>query len=93
MDAEGLGVGQSKTLSLGLPPGIFVDGGGRTYMTDRSNGRIVRVDDMTGAGLIAVGTQGDGTNQFDFPAGIAVDGGVGSTSRISIITELCAWTT
>jgi DNA-binding beta-propeller fold protein YncE len=32
------------------PRGIFVDGAGRIYVADSNNGRIVRVDDMTGAG-------------------------------------------
>jgi len=38
-------------------------------------GRIVRVsDDMTGAGLTALGTSGTGVNQFGVPEGISVDG-------------------
>ncbi len=43
------------------------------YVTDLGNNRIVRVDDMSGAGWTTLGSQGGGTNQFDKPRGIFVD--------------------
>lgn len=44
------------------------------YVTDFTNDRVVRMNDMTGAGWTTVGAQGDGTNQFHEPTGIFVDG-------------------
>jgi len=48
------------------------------YVTEDRNHRLVRIDDMTGAGWITLGTQGGGANQFSFPAGIFVE----ATGRI-----------
>ena len=45
------------------------------YLTDSGNNRIVRMDDMTGAGWISLGSTGTGTKQFQLPSGIHVDGG------------------
>src|SRR2546425_8139182 len=42
------------------------------YVADESNNRIVRMDDMTGAGWTPFGTFGSGMNQFRFPSGIFV---------------------
>jgi len=50
-----------------------MDANGRIYVTDAANNRIVRIDDMTGAGWISFGTSGSGTYQFDSPHGIFVD--------------------
>jgi hypothetical protein len=44
------------------------------------NDRIVQIGDMTGAGWIAFGTQGGGTNQFADPIGIFLD----ATMRIYV---------
>src|SRR6266446_1752207 len=43
------------------------------YVLDTSNSRIVRINNMTGAGWVAFGTSGKGTNQFFLPHGIFVD--------------------
>lgn len=43
------------------------------YVVDRANSRIVRVNDMTGAGWTALGTAGSGPKQFNFPRGIFLD--------------------
>jgi hypothetical protein len=56
---------------LGGPHGIFADGDGRIHATD--NTRIVRINDMSGAGWTTLGTVGNGTNQFDLPDSIFVD--------------------
>jgi streptogramin lyase len=45
----------------------------RIYVADRMNHRIVRFDDMTGAGWTTLGTQGNGVKQFDEPFGVHVD--------------------
>lgn len=45
----------------------------KIYIVDSGNDRIVRIDDMTGAGWTTFGTFGDGTNQFSDPKGIFVD--------------------
>jgi DNA-binding beta-propeller fold protein YncE len=50
-----------------------VDAAGRIYVADTENNRIVRMNDMTGAGWIVLGTQGNGNNQFSLPIGIVVD--------------------
>jgi hypothetical protein len=56
------------------PSAVALDSDGRVYVADCLNGRIVRVDDITGAGWTTFGSVGTGTNQFDEPIGIAVDG-------------------
>ena len=42
-------------------------------MADSQNHRIVRFDDMSGAGWTTLGTQGNGVKQFNEPLGIHVD--------------------
>src|SRR5437879_12852428 len=44
----------------------------KIYVADASNNRIVRMDDMTGAGWTPFGTSGSGMNQFNGPFGIFV---------------------
>lgn len=41
----------------------------KIYMADSDNYRIVRIDDMTGAGWTAFGSSGKGRGQFDFLQG------------------------
>jgi sugar lactone lactonase YvrE len=54
------------------------------YITDQNNNRIVRIDDLTGAGWVSLGkagnTSGTGVGEFWGPAGIAVD----ATDRIYV---------
>lgn len=47
------------------PNGIAVDLAGGIYVVNSKSGRIVRVNDMTGAGWITFGSSGSGINQFD----------------------------
>ena len=47
----------------------------KIYVADASNNRIVRMDDMTGAGWTEFGTFGNGPNQFSSPFGIFVSAG------------------
>lgn len=51
------------------------------FITDSSNKRIVRIDDMSGTNWTTFGSSGSGTNQFDFTYGIAVD----SAGKIYIV--------
>ena len=51
---------------------IFVDTGGKIYVVDGGNARLVRMDDMTGAGWTAIGTYGGGTSQFVYPTSVFV---------------------
>lgn len=60
----GNGVGQFNGVSNAQMGGIFVDTGGKIYVADGGNNRLVRMDDMSGAGWIVLGTSGNGTNQF-----------------------------
>lgn len=56
------------------PWGVSLDTQGRVNVTDRgANDRIVRIDSMTGAGLVTYGGTGSGMNQFNDPAGLRVD--------------------
>jgi len=55
------------------PPGAASASGPQIYVTDFDNNRIVRIDDMTGSGWVALGSLGPGTNQFHEPTGISAD--------------------
>ena len=47
------------------PPGAAASASGpRIYVTDFDSNRIVRIDDMTGSGWVALGSLGPGTNEF-----------------------------
>ena len=48
-------------------------GPGYIYVLDGGNSRIIRMNDMTGAGWTTFGTAGSGVNQFSGGNGIAVD--------------------
>src|SRR5438067_4739726 len=72
--SEGNGVGQ-----LRRPEGLAVDSLGRIYITDNDNDRIVRMNDMTGAGWVSLGgLPGGEVGQFAGPHEIKVD----SSNRI-----------
>jgi hypothetical protein len=43
------------------------------YICDRSNNRIVRIDNMLGTNWIAYGDSGSGIGQFNYPNFIFVD--------------------
>src|SRR5256885_9043438 len=60
-------IGTSACTGVISPPPIPA-----IYVADESNNRIVRMDDMTGAGWTPFGTFGSGMNQFKFPSGIYV---------------------
>jgi DNA-binding beta-propeller fold protein YncE len=62
-----LGVVLARGPAIAPPPG-------RIYVADRENNRIVRMNDMTGAGWTTFGAEGSGTNQFNDPFSIFVDG-------------------
>ncbi len=55
------------------PFGIALDTSGHIYVADHGNGRIVRIDDMSGAGWTTFGSYGSVTGQFKDPTGVAVD--------------------
>ena len=61
-------------ISFNRPAGVFVDWAGRIYVADMGNGRIVRMNDMTGASWTTLGTPGTGVNQFNQPRGVFVNG-------------------
>ena len=54
------------------PVGIYVDGADRIYVADAGNARIVRMNDMKGAGWMTLGNTGP--HRFMVPVGIYVDG-------------------
>ena len=45
----------------------------KIYIADTSNHRLIRMDDMDGAGWVTYGTQGSGTGNFSWPVGICTD--------------------
>lgn len=55
------------------PRDVLVSSAGYIYVADSNNGRIVRMDDMTGAGWTTFGTSGKGVNELDGPFGVTVD--------------------
>src|SRR5438876_757690 len=62
-----MAIGTSACTGVISPPPVP-----KIYVADESNNRIVRMDDMTGAGWTPFGTSGSGMNQFSFPSGIFV---------------------
>src|SRR5438552_17273246 len=63
-------IGTSACTGVISPPPVP-----KIYVADESNNRIVRMDDMTGAGWTEFGTSGSGPNQFRCPFGIFVSAG------------------
>src|SRR5437667_4759674 len=63
-------IGTSACTGVISPPPVP-----KIYVADESNNRIVRMDDMTGAGWTPFGTSGSGPNQFSSPFGIFVSAG------------------
>src|SRR5258708_6652890 len=61
--------------------GIGGSGFAHIYIADGSNGRIIRIDNMTGANWVAFGSVGSGVDKFDDPTDIAID----SIGRIYIV--------
>ncbi|HZN36257.1 MAG TPA: NHL repeat-containing protein [Pirellulaceae bacterium] len=52
---------------------VCLDRSGRIYVSDGGRHRIVRIDDMSGAGRVSLGSAGSGERQFHHPAGVWVD--------------------
>jgi len=71
LGTPGSGVNQFNCTSAQMG-GIFVDTAGRIFVVDAHNHRIVRMDDMTGAGWTTFGTSGTGVKQFVVPSTIFV---------------------
>jgi len=67
--------GQSSTEpgELNGPKDIAFDSQGRIYISDDRNQRIVRINDLTGAGWVTYGTNGTGIGQFLEPQSITID--------------------
>ncbi len=63
--------------------GIAVDAANRIYVADEDNYRIVRVDNMSGAGWTTLGTQGLGRSEFVLPRDIFID----AAGRIYILDQ------
>jgi hypothetical protein len=65
---------QTATGAGSDPLGIDIDSAKRIWVADTKNHRIVRVDDMSGAGMVVLGgpASGSGTNQFNEPTAIQV---------------------
>lgn len=64
---HGSGIGQFR-----WPNAIGVDDIGRIYVADTRNHRLVRMDDITGAGWVTCGTQGRKDYQFNLPSALFV---------------------
>ena len=52
---------------------VAVDSKGRIYGVDQEKSRVVRIDSMSGKGLLAFGKPGKGKGQFYYPCGICID--------------------
>ncbi len=54
------------------PVAVAVGPSGKIYVVDENRHRVVRMDDMTGAGWVSLGSLGNGAKQFSYPKGVAV---------------------
>jgi sugar lactone lactonase YvrE len=54
------------------PVGLAFGSDGHMYVSDTRNHRLVRFDNMMGAGFAVMGVDGSGNGQFVHPAGIFV---------------------
>src|SRR3989304_5779438 len=57
----------------GTPGGRAAGRGGRIYVVDSENHRIVRISDMAARGWTVLGRPGSGVREFSSPAGLALD--------------------
>ncbi len=64
----------NESLKFTHPLDVAVHPGGRIYVADFDNFRIVRMDDMSGANWTALGRFGNGRGEFINPCGICLDG-------------------
>src|SRR5438309_10033738 len=64
-----MAIGTSACTGVISPPPVP-----KIYVADESNNRIVRMDDMTGAGWTPFGVFGSGPNQFNLPVRVFVRG-------------------
>lgn len=92
-----LGSSGSGVNQFSAPLGIFVDGSQRIYVADSGNGRIVRMDDMTGKNWLTL--SGSGSGQFTGPISVFVNSAgnifVVDGNRIVRINDMtgAGWTT
>ncbi len=61
------------SMALYHPARIITDAFERIYIADKGNHRIVRMDDMTGAGFLELSSLDGGGRLFSFPQGLALD--------------------
>jgi streptogramin lyase len=55
------------------PTSVHIDADGRILLCDRIGSRIVRINDMTGAGFTALGSAGDRVGEFFLPEDVTTD--------------------
>jgi hypothetical protein len=67
------GAGRSGFLPIVLGALLFPSCSRPIYVADSGNHRIVRVNNMTGAGWTTFGSQGNGISQFDHPRSLFVE--------------------
>jgi len=79
-----IGDGGSTDTSLHRPTGIaFDDTNNRLYVTDTFHNRVRVINSLTGEFVSSFGTGGSGTANFYHPAGIAINGSLGTTLVIA----------
>lgn len=78
-------VQDTPELTLQLVSDLTVDPNGRIYFTDILRHQLVRMDDLSGHGMVRLGGQGPGAGigMFDEPSGVAVapDGRIAVSDR------------
>jgi tripartite motif-containing protein 71 len=53
--------------------GADVAGDGSVYVADSQNARVIQLNGATGAQIRVIGSRGNGSGQFQYPNGVAVD--------------------
>ena len=78
--------------ALDTPTAVYVADDGRIYVADRGHSRLVRMEDMAGTGLVALGSGSGGVGPWS-PEDVCLDRSGRIYLTIRPATVSCGWMT